>query len=489
LVALFTATVLAWSALRAEAQGPDPKTAGDLPVAQQPTPSVRFANEITNTIYSVAVRGRYAYVGMDNRLAVIDISDVEWPVIVGQSGALPGDPDHITVDGDYAYVANGYTGLRVINISNPMNPVEVGAYFGPAPYPCIDMAVDVAVAGDRAYTVNFDYGLRVFDVSDRTNPRLNGVYLPQQRSLGVAAVGKTAYMAGGDGGLRIVDASNPAAPVEIGSHPGLVGWSNDVAVQGNRAYLADGLFGWGGFSIIDISTPAAPRMLGYVDVGDTTRVTVAGNYAYVIAQYGMYIFDISKLPITAVGYYDTRLQAPQDLAVSGNYIYLAAGDYYGLIILRLVEDQVAVSIPTGGGGLSSTSGDTHLIFPSGAFTDTVLLNYYRLWHDQDTGDLVGIDHTFEVPAFDYYSDPRRPAQLVAGQSYTLTVQYTDAEKGPAIENTLALYYWGDGRWNKEPTSVVDTASNTVTATPNHWTHLWAVLGETRRAFLPVVYKR
>ena len=70
----------------------------------------------------------------------------------------------------------------------------------------------------------------------------------------------------------------------------------------------------------------------------------------------------------------------------------------------------------------------------------------------------------------------------------MTVGYAQAEKGPALEDTLALYHWEGGRWVKEPTSVVDAAGNTVTATPDHLS-LWAVLGETRHVFLPVILSR
>jgi len=86
-----------------------------------------------------------------------------------------------------------------------------------------------------------------------------------------------------------------------------------------------------------------------------------------------------------------------------------------------------------------------------------------------------------------YSDTGQPAQLAPGQTYTITVRYTDAEKGPVIENTLALYYWNGSGWVKEPSSVVDTVANTVRATPNHFS-LWAVLGETRRIYLPLVLR-
>ncbi|MBE3038701.1 MAG: hypothetical protein IMZ62_07805, partial [Chloroflexi bacterium] len=70
---------------------------------------------------------------------------------------------------------------------------------------------------------------------------------------------------------------------------------------------------------------------------------------------------------------------------------------------------------------------------------------------------------------------------------TITVQYTDAEEGPAIENTLALYWWDGSQWVKDPSSAVDTAANTVTAQPSHFSR-WAVLGETWRLYLPLVLK-
>ena len=67
------------------------------------------------------------------------------------------------------------------------------------------------------------------------------------------------------------------------------------------------------------------------------------------------------------------------------------------------------------------------------------------------------------------------------------MHHTDDEKGPAIEGTLALYRWDGSQWVKELSSVVDVDANTVTATPDRL-GLWAVLGETRRLFLPVTLR-
>ena len=137
-----------------------------------------------------------------------------------------------------------------------------------------------------------------------------------------------------------------------------------------------------------------------------------------------------------------------------------------------------------GGSLVSFDGSTTLSFPGGIFTDTVVVTYIPQFPSL-TYDLIGIGHFFKVTGV--YSSTGQPVQPAAGYTYTLTVQYTDAEKGPAIENTLALYYWDGSQWVEEPSSVVDTAANTVTSYPHHFS-LWAVLGETKRVYLPLVLK-
>jgi hypothetical protein len=240
-------------------------------------------------------------------------------------------------------------------------------------------------------------------------------------------------------GLRIINVADPAHPTEAGFYD-TPGWAWGVAVSGSYAYVADG----DGLRIINVADPAHP---------------------------------------TEVGFYDTPGWA-WGVAVSGSYAYVADGDG-GLVILRPLRDKVIGSIPPTGGALSSTSGDTQFLFPAGAITQTITLVYRHLWTDQDTGPLAGIGHTFEVTAV--YSDTGQSAQIAPGQTYTLTVRYTDAEKGPAIENTLALYYWDGSQWVKEPSSEVDTAANTVTAHPNHFSR-WTVLGETRRIYLPLVLR-
>lgn len=144
----------------------------------------------------------------------------------------------------------------------------------------------------------------------------------------------------------------------------------------------------------------------------------------------------------------------------------------------------SASIPTTGGSLTSPLDQIAYIFPSGTFTDTVTVTHTtHFGRAPSAGSLIGIGRFFEITAI--HSSTGQPAQPT--RPYTVTVQYADAERGPAIENTLALYYWDGTQWVRESTSVVAPEANMVTATPDHF-GLWAVLGETRRVFLPVILK-
>jgi peptide/nickel transport system substrate-binding protein len=141
------------------------------------------------------------------------------------------------------------------------------------------------------------------------------------------------------------------------------------------------------------------------------------------------------------------------------------------------------SIPTSSGGtLDSPIDQTAYTFPSGTFTSTVAVSHAPVSFLQtpDTGTWVPIHHTFDVSAVFEDGQPAQPTQ-----PYTLTIQYTDGEKGTVNEDSLALYYWDGTEWVLEPTSSVNSATNTLTATPDHFS-LFAILGQTHRMYLPMV---
>ena len=147
----------------------------------------------------------------------------------------------------------------------------------------------------------------------------------------------------------------------------------------------------------------------------------------------------SDFPTTA-GAFDTSYNGDEDVFVA-NLTFPVVG-----------------TVTPGGGSLASSADRTTYTFAAGTFTDTVMITHVPLPFSNvpPAGNLVDIGRAFSVTAV--YSSTGQPAQPT--QSYMITVQYTEAEKVPAIEDTLALYSWDSSQWMKEPSSGVDTVSNT-----------------------------
>ena len=95
------------------------------------------------------------------------------------------------------------------------------------------------MSGHYAYLASGAFGLRVIDVSTPSAPVEVGWIRPTGSAYEVAVSGRYAYLANGLGGLRIIDVSDPAAPVEVGSFetPGDA-LAYGVAVAHGYAYVS-----------------------------------------------------------------------------------------------------------------------------------------------------------------------------------------------------------------------------------------------------------
>jgi hypothetical protein len=60
------------------------------------------------------------------------------------------------VAGNYAYVAAGYSGLRVIDVSNPTEPIETGFYITPGIAHSVAISGRFACVGDQNYFGIYD---------------------------------------------------------------------------------------------------------------------------------------------------------------------------------------------------------------------------------------------------------------------------------------------------------------------------------------------
>jgi hypothetical protein len=136
--------------------------------------------------------------------------------------------------------------------------------------------------------------------------------------------------------------------------------------------------------------------------------------------------------------------------------------------------------------------DVTLVFGSGAFSETVVLDYVPL-PAYDGGGLPAVGPFFGLEAS--YLSSGKPAQLKRDQVYSMTVTYQPRSLPSGVdEEDLGLYFWQIGLdelpgpspdWMTE-TSHVDVAANTVSAMPNHFS-VWALLGRAE-VYLPIVLR-
>jgi hypothetical protein len=142
------------------------------------------------------------------------------------------------------------------------------------------------------------------------------------RLLLVAAVALVAVLAAA--GVGAADEVNVTFEGRFG------GTTDAVAVSGNYAYIGQGQ----DFVVLDISNPAAPSESGRLTTADFVGdVAVSGDYAYVAdSSKGLVIVDVTDKSAPALaGSYDTAGRS-YDVAVSGDYAYVADSSN-GLVIV------------------------------------------------------------------------------------------------------------------------------------------------------------
>jgi len=98
-------------------------------------------------------------------LAVFDLSDLH-NVSQNPDAELDtqGKALSVFLEGSYAYIADDWEGLAIIDITSPLNPSRVGDFNTDG------RTKDVHVIGDLAFLADGSEGLKVIDVTDKANP-------------------------------------------------------------------------------------------------------------------------------------------------------------------------------------------------------------------------------------------------------------------------------------------------------------------------------
>jgi hypothetical protein len=218
------------------------------------------------------VAGNVAYVADGpSGLHLVNVSNPSSPQIIG-SVDTPNYAWCVAVAGDIAYVADGYNSFQIIDVSNPSSPQKIGSLLDTK-----GDAYHVVVAGGMAYVAGLGSGLKVIDVTDPRNPQFKGSVDTPGYAYSVFVAGTMAYVADSHSGLQIIDVSNPSSPQIIGSVSTL-NTANDVDVIGTTAFVADRI----GLTIVPV-----PTEIQHVIVNNVNSITLTLPTPVVTGQYNL----------------------------------------------------------------------------------------------------------------------------------------------------------------------------------------------------------
>ena len=234
-----------------------------------PTPAISYGSQRFGTpaSYDVAVSGDLAFVNREcNGIDIVE------PLGAGLRGGIRDTTcyQRISADGNLVAaittVGEGFqNGFALYDVSNPAMPNR--RTLVPTTLPA-----EILLKGDRLYTLNATE-LRIYDVSNPANPMQVGSFQDNARAFNAMAVdrGTGIVVLSSRQNLLVVDTNQlPIAAVEIAN--ALVGVPSffedarelDLALVGSTAYVAYTRFmpRQGIVAKFDLSNPAQPRELG-----------------------------------------------------------------------------------------------------------------------------------------------------------------------------------------------------------------------------------
>jgi hypothetical protein len=274
-------------------------------------------------INDVKVRGDYAYCVFYNGLAVFDVSE-DSIISMASKLYLGGGSKGIDIDNNFAYICDGTSGLQVVNITNPYNPIVVGNCIASGNF------LRIQVSNHIAYIADAIDGIIIFDVSEPGNPYILGsfnydhysiseLYIDNNRGyLILHSRNSPQYL------LKIIDISEPNAITELGEYEPLYSHLEDIVVDGDYAYLATS---YEGLLILNVANPAHITAVGTYNTQSGTSISLSGNYAYITSSTndGLYVVDISqpRSPSLLGTYRNGGVLS--NIVVDSNYIYLTSG--------------------------------------------------------------------------------------------------------------------------------------------------------------------
>jgi hypothetical protein len=354
------------------------------------------------------VSGNYAYLacGWDG-FRVIDLTSFQ---MVADIDSLAYG-FRVIFNGNYAYMTYGdpECPLAIIDITNPLSPQTMGVYYPP------EDIVNFQVVGGQIFAADFKHGVLQLDISDPTNPYRESSYNNYGRDLDVSLRWNYAIIRD-EHAIKIFDISNIDNPNQA-SLAELNRVYNDLLMAGGVGFMVED--GDTVLRAIDLEEPSLPTRMGTFvehDCGVHNSAAVYGNYVYLVQPNGLRIIDVTNLfSLQQVGFFSRELINGKAI-VYGQTLFIQDRDY-DLIVLDLTDPlnpnliaewpiaQYCQNLKAAAGKLYVITNQKLWIFNIATFgaepplSQTTLINYPGAYlHDLDingnylyvVGDTIGL---------------------------------------------------------------------------------------------------
>lgn len=239
----------------------------------------------------------------------------DWTIIQNKLNRNEGEFNDIEVFGNYAFVATGINGLKIIDISNLNNPYIINA---------IDTDGDcysITISGYYLYIADGNKGLKVVNITNINTASIIKS-IDNFNAIAVHASGNFLYVVDPLLNVKVFDISNPYNAYEVGYYDNCHSEYVDAKRFSNYLYILDKQYG---FVAVNVSDGTDEN---YNTTYQPQKVYLSGNCAFVLCSNGvdscLDIFDITNpLAATKIKQIYFYGKKTQDIFIYDNYPYEA----------------------------------------------------------------------------------------------------------------------------------------------------------------------
>ena len=269
---------------------------------------------------AVQVSGTNAFLGLNDKLKAVDVSDASNPVEIG-SVSIP--VTALALSGTTLFAGTNNS-LVVFDVSSPASPSQIAGVSIPGP------PTTLRLSGTSLFVADGANGLLIFDVSQPISPTLQSQFTLSAPIWDSAVSGTTALLAADVLGLVIVDVSNPTQVQQLSqtalpvfnpfpsyTTTGSVTLAESVAIQNGLGYVGtatDDPDASDALATFDFSQPASPRLVAFrrqtLDI--ISVITVSGNNIF-LADGGLVTEFDNSTPYNSIELYEPPTALAQSI--------------------------------------------------------------------------------------------------------------------------------------------------------------------------------